>query len=98
MQTIAFDGIAYGMVLFVLAIGFCMTIGLMNFINLAHAGFGAAGGALTVVLAAASMFRFSGVCQSPSSSARCLARSFRQRSTGGFTIADRSTRFCSHSG
>ncbi len=29
-----FDGIAYGMLLFVLAVGLAVTLGLMNFINL----------------------------------------------------------------
>ncbi len=35
MLTILFDGIAYGMVLFVLACGLSITLGLMNFVNLA---------------------------------------------------------------
>jgi len=48
--TILFDGIAYGMVLFVLACGLSVTLGLMNFINLAHGAFAMAGGYLTVVL------------------------------------------------
>ena len=44
MLTILFDGIAYGMLLFVLAVGLCVTLGLMNFINLAHGAFAMAGG------------------------------------------------------
>jgi branched-chain amino acid transport system permease protein len=48
--TILFDGIAYGMLLFILAIGLSVTMGLMNFINLAHGAFAMAGGYLTVVL------------------------------------------------
>lgn len=44
MLTILFDGIAYGMLLFVLAV----TLGPMNFINLAHGAFAMAGGYLTV--------------------------------------------------
>ena len=51
MLTILFDGIAYGMLLFVLAVGLCVTLGLMNFINLAHGAFAMAGGYLTVLLA-----------------------------------------------
>ena len=39
MLTILFDGIAYGMLLFVLACGLSVTLGLMNFINLAHGAF-----------------------------------------------------------
>ena len=50
MLTILFDGIAYGMLLFVLAVGLAVTMGLMNFINLAHGAFAMAGGYLTVVL------------------------------------------------
>ena len=50
MLTILFDGIAYGMLLFVLAVGLCVTMGLMNFINLAHGAFAMAGGYITVVL------------------------------------------------
>ena len=48
MLTILFDGIAYGMLLFVLAVGLAVTLGLMNFINLAHGAFAMAGGYLTV--------------------------------------------------
>ncbi len=50
MLTILFDGVAYGMLLFVLAVGLAVTMGLMNFINLAHGAFAMAGGYLTVVL------------------------------------------------
>jgi len=50
MLTILFDGIAYGMMLFVLACGLSVTLGLMNFVNLAHGAFAMAGGYITVVL------------------------------------------------
>jgi branched-chain amino acid transport system permease protein len=50
MLTLLFDGIAYGMVLFVLACGLSVTMGLMNFVNLAHGAFAMAGGYVTVVL------------------------------------------------
>ena len=50
MLTILFDGIAYGMLLFVLAVGLAVTLGLMNFINLAHGAFAMAGGYTTVLL------------------------------------------------
>lgn len=50
MLTILFDGIAYGMLLFVLACGLSITLGLMNFVNLAHGAFAMAGGYVTVVL------------------------------------------------
>jgi len=50
MLTLLFDGIAYGMVLFVLAVGLAVTLGLMNFINLAHGAFAMAGGYVTALL------------------------------------------------
>jgi branched-chain amino acid transport system permease protein len=50
MITILIDGIAYGMLLFVLAAGLAVTLGLMNFVNLAHGAFAMAGGYITVVL------------------------------------------------
>jgi branched-chain amino acid transport system permease protein len=50
MLTILFDGIASGMVLFILASGLAVTLGLMNFINLAHGAFAMAGGYATVLL------------------------------------------------
>ena len=50
MLTLLFDGIAYGMLLFVLAVGLAVTLGLMNFINLAHGAFAMTGGYITVLL------------------------------------------------
>ena len=50
MLTLLFDGIAYGMLLFVLAVGLAVTLGLMNFVNLAHGAFAMAGGYVTVLL------------------------------------------------
>ncbi len=50
MLTVLFDGIAYGMLLFVLAVGLSVTLGLMNFINLAHGALAMAGGYIGVLL------------------------------------------------
>ena len=50
MATVLFDGVAYGMLLFVLAVGLAVTLGLMNFVNLAHGAFAMAGGYVTVLL------------------------------------------------
>jgi branched-chain amino acid transport system permease protein len=50
MLTILFDGIAYGMLLFILAVGLSVTMGLMNFINLAHGAFAMVGGYMTIIL------------------------------------------------
>lgn len=44
MLTILFDGIAYGMLLFVISCGLAVTLGLMNFVNLAHGAFAMLGG------------------------------------------------------
>jgi len=50
MLTILFDGVAYGMLLFILAVGLAVTMGLMNFINLAHGAFAMVGGYITILL------------------------------------------------
>lgn len=50
MLTILFDGIAYGMLLFLIASGLAVTLGLMNFVNLAHGAFAMAGGYLAAIL------------------------------------------------
>jgi branched-chain amino acid transport system permease protein len=47
---VLFDGIAYGMLLFVLSVGLSVTLGLMNFVNLAHCAFAMLGGYITVTL------------------------------------------------
>ncbi len=50
MLTILLDGVAYGMLLFVLACGLSVTLGLMNFINLAHGAFAMVGGYVTALM------------------------------------------------
>ena len=45
---ILFDGIAYGSLLFLIGIGLSVTMGLMNFINLAHGAFAMLGGYVCV--------------------------------------------------
>jgi branched-chain amino acid transport system permease protein len=47
---VLFDGLAYGMLLFVLSVGLSVTLGLMNFVNLAHCAFAMFGGYVTVAL------------------------------------------------
>jgi branched-chain amino acid transport system permease protein len=47
---VLFDGFAYGMLLFLLSVGLSVTLGMMNFINLAHCAFGMLGGYVTVTL------------------------------------------------
>jgi branched-chain amino acid transport system permease protein len=46
---VLFDGIAYGSLLFLIGIGLSVTMGLMNFVNLAHGAFAMVGGYATVV-------------------------------------------------
>lgn len=50
LAGILFDGLAYGMLLFLLSVGLSVTLGMMNFINLAHCSFGMLGGYVTVTL------------------------------------------------
>jgi branched-chain amino acid transport system permease protein len=47
---VLFDGIAYGTLLFLLSVGLSVTLGMMNFINLAHCSFAMLGGYVTVTL------------------------------------------------
>jgi len=47
---IAFDGIAYGSLLFLISVGLSVTMGLMNFVNLAHGTFAMLGGFLSIEL------------------------------------------------
>jgi branched-chain amino acid transport system permease protein len=47
---VLFDGFAYGMLLFMLSVGLSVTLGMMNFVNLAHCTFAMIGGYVTVTL------------------------------------------------
>jgi branched-chain amino acid transport system permease protein len=49
MLGVLFDGIAYGSLLFLVSLGLSVTMGLMNFVNLAHGAFAMAGGFVCVV-------------------------------------------------
>jgi branched-chain amino acid transport system permease protein len=49
-MIVIFDGFAFGMLLFVLSVGLSVTLGLMNFINLAHCAFGMLGGYVTILV------------------------------------------------
>ena len=50
LAAVLFDGFAYGMLLFLLSVGLSVTLGMMNFVNLAHYGFALVGGYATVTL------------------------------------------------
>jgi branched-chain amino acid transport system permease protein len=47
---VLFDGLAYGSLLFIIAVGLSVTLGLMNFVNLAHGAFAMVGGYVCVML------------------------------------------------
>ncbi len=47
---VLFDGFAYGMLLFLLSVGLSVTLGMMNFVNLAHCSFAMVGGYAAVSL------------------------------------------------
>ncbi|MCK9986570.1 MAG: branched-chain amino acid transport system permease protein [Azoarcus sp.] len=49
-MTVIFDGIASGMLLFLISVGLSVTLGLMNFVNLAHGAFAMLGGYVCVTL------------------------------------------------
>jgi branched-chain amino acid transport system permease protein len=50
LAGVLFDGLAYGMLLFLLSVGLSVTLGMMNFVNLAHCSFAMIGGYVTVTL------------------------------------------------
>jgi branched-chain amino acid transport system permease protein len=47
---VLFDGLGYGMLLFLMSVGLSVTLGLMNFVNLAHGAFAMLGGYVCVIL------------------------------------------------
>ena len=49
-SNILIDGLAYGMVLFVIAVGLSVTLGLMRFVNLSHGAFAMVGGYCAALL------------------------------------------------
>jgi branched-chain amino acid transport system permease protein len=51
--TILLDGLAYGMVLFIISVGLTITMGLMRVVNLAHGGFAMAGGYIAAMTVSA---------------------------------------------
>jgi len=50
LAGVLFDGFAYGMLLFLLSVGLSVTLGMMNFVNLAHCSFAMVGGYATLHL------------------------------------------------
>lgn len=58
LGNLLIDGLAYGMVLFVIAVGMSVTLGLMRFVNLAHGAFAMVGGYATALLAREAQWNF----------------------------------------
>ena len=50
LAGVVFDGFAYGMLLFLLSVGLSVTLGMMNFVNLAHCAFAMLGAYVTITL------------------------------------------------
>ncbi len=50
LVSVAFHGLAYGMILYAISVGLSVTMGLMGFVNLAHGVFAMAGGYLMITL------------------------------------------------
>ena len=48
LVTVLFDGVSFGMILFLISVGLSITMGVMRVVNLAHCGFAMIGGYLTV--------------------------------------------------
>lgn len=58
VANLLIDGLAYGMVLFVIAVGMSVTLGLMRFVNLAHGAFAMIGGYATALLVREAQWSF----------------------------------------
>jgi branched-chain amino acid transport system permease protein len=56
--NIAVDGLAYGMVLFVISVGLSVTLGLMKFVNLSHGAFAMVGGYSAALLTGEAQWSF----------------------------------------
>lgn len=57
-SNILIDGLAYGMVLFVIAVGLSVTLGLMRFVNLSHGAFAMVGGYCAALLTREAQWSF----------------------------------------
>jgi branched-chain amino acid transport system permease protein len=58
LTNILIDGLAYGMVLFVIAVGLSITLGLMRFVNLSHGAFAMLGGYAAALLTREAQWSF----------------------------------------
>jgi branched-chain amino acid transport system permease protein len=58
LANVLIDGLAYGMVLFIIAVGLSVTLGLMRFVNLAHGAFAMVGGYVAALLTREAQWSF----------------------------------------
>ena len=58
LSNVLIDGVAYGMVLFIIAVGLTVTLGLMRFVNLAHGAFAMIGGYAAALLTREAQWSF----------------------------------------
>jgi branched-chain amino acid transport system permease protein len=58
LANVLIDGLAYGMVLFIIAAGLSVTLGLMRFVNLSHGAFAMIGGYLAAMLTREAQWSF----------------------------------------
>jgi branched-chain amino acid transport system permease protein len=58
LSNILVDGLAYGMVLFIIAVGLAITLGLMRFVNLSHGAFAMVGGYCAALLVREAQWSF----------------------------------------
>lgn len=71
LVSVAFHGLAYGMILYAISVGLSVTMGLMGFVNLAHGVFAMAGGYLMI-----SLMERAGLPWGAALAVACLAVSF----------------------
>lgn len=58
LLNVAIDGVAYGMVLFIISVGMSVTLGLMRFVNASHGAFAMIGGYVVAYLATDARWNF----------------------------------------
>ena len=83
---VLFDGFAYGMLLFLLSVGLSVTLGMMNFVNLAHGSFAMLGAYVAVTLMRAGMAVLRHLALSHSLLPPWSAWHSNARCSGGFIV------------
>ena len=91
---VLFDGFAYGMLLFLLSVGLSVTLGMMNFVNLAHCSFAMVGAYVTITLTQTSAGRSWRRCRWRSSPPRSSAWCSSARCSSASTAPPTSTSAC----